>query len=187
MNTITTTIVNDIAHHHAQAITKAGETVAHAQQVGKLLQQVKDTLQHGAWLPWLAENVAFSPRQAQRYLQVAAGRPLPIRAPANTTPVSHSVPVATFAPQTDSSYIYATGEGEIFLVEPSSEHPGFFFVSCMSAHDAAHTYTRRPVHADWVSTILKDFGLDDPDTAAWRTTASAGVVDALGTFEVAAA
>lgn len=184
MTDITVNIVTDIAHHHAQALTKAGEAVAHAQQVGKLLQQVKDTLGHGQWLPWLAENVSFSPRQAQRYLQVAAGRPLPIRAKAKATAsASHLESRPSFVPESTSCYIYSTGAGQTFVVEPSVDHRGFFFVSRLDACTAERNYTRRPVRSDWVQFVLKDFGLQDPVAAAWRASNSAGVLEALGTFE----
>lgn len=198
MTDITNTITADIAHHHAQALAKAGEAVAHAQQVGKLLQQVKDTLAHGQWLPWLAENVTFSPRQAQRYLQVAAGRPLPIRVTANTTRVSHSeadaprnlpgdAGPAAFVPEVGNCYACLQPDGTLYAVEPSSKWPGFFFVTRLYQDGETYDCTRRPVHADFVTENLAYYGLTDPASAAWKVKPSVGVVEALGTFEEVAA
>lgn len=197
MTTITATITADIAHHHAQALVKAGEAVAHAQQVGKLLQQVKDTLAHGQWLTWLAENVSFSPRQAQRYLQVAAGRPLPIRA-ANTTRVSHSEADAPrnvpgdpepfgFVPEAGHCYASLQPDGTLYLVEPSSKWPGFFFVTRLYQDGETYDCTRRPVRADFVGENLSYYGLADATAVAWKVKASTGVLEAMGTFEEVAA
>jgi hypothetical protein len=65
------TLTADIRHHHTEAQRCAGEAVEHARQAGELLLQVKAGLEHGAWLPWLREQVEVSPRQAQRYMRVA--------------------------------------------------------------------------------------------------------------------
>ncbi|WP_399696576.1 DUF3102 domain-containing protein [Xenophilus sp.] len=58
---------------------KADEAINYAMQAGKLLLEAKGALPHGDWLPWLEANVWVSPRQAQRYMQIAQGRPLPAR------------------------------------------------------------------------------------------------------------
>ncbi|HPA20391.1 MAG TPA: DUF3102 domain-containing protein [Verrucomicrobiae bacterium] len=47
----------------------------HACEVGRLLSEAKTRVAHGAWEPWLAENVpALSPRTARRWMS-AAKRP----------------------------------------------------------------------------------------------------------------
>jgi len=56
---------------HASALTSARTTLEHARQVGTLLVEAKAAVGHGKWLPWLSENVAFSVRSAQQYMDIA--------------------------------------------------------------------------------------------------------------------
>lgn len=43
----------------------------HALRCGDLLIKAKATVQHGHWLPWLRQNIAFSERTAQGYMRIA--------------------------------------------------------------------------------------------------------------------
>lgn len=61
----------EINDSHAQAILHAGEAMNHALRCGDLLIKAKATVQHGHWLPWLRENIAFSERTAQGYMRIA--------------------------------------------------------------------------------------------------------------------
>ncbi|OUM01653.1 DUF3102 domain-containing protein [Variovorax sp. JS1663] len=198
-------IASDINRHHELACLRADEAINHAAEAGKLLLEVKAALKHGEWLPWLEENIFVSARQVQRYMQVAQGRPLPLRAlvtkpkpQANAKPVSHLVvdaprlfpggpPVAEFVPEAGQCYAVILPDTTVFAVEPSLKHPGYFFVSKMDATTDVVDYTRRPVAAAWVEVNLQYFGLENPASAAWRTKPSAGVVEALGTFPECAA
>lgn len=69
----------DIDRHHELARASAVTAVNHAEQAGKLLIEVKASMTHGEWLPWLQANVTVSPRQAQRYIAVAQGKTPTIR------------------------------------------------------------------------------------------------------------
>ena len=40
-------------------------------QIGTRLQEVKEMLGHGNWLPWCKENLGYSDRQAQRYIEIS--------------------------------------------------------------------------------------------------------------------
>ncbi len=62
------TEINDT---HAQAMLHAGAAMNHALRCGDLLIKAKGTVQHGHWLPWLRENIAFSERTAQGYMRIA--------------------------------------------------------------------------------------------------------------------
>lgn len=66
-----------IERHHQLAQQHASTAVEHAKVAGRLLLEVKATLQHGEWLGWLTTHLTVSPRQAQRYLRAAQGKPLP--------------------------------------------------------------------------------------------------------------
>lgn len=59
--------------HHAYEATQSA-AIAHAIAAGDALLAAKRALRHGAWLPWLAEHVAFNERTARRYMKIAANR-----------------------------------------------------------------------------------------------------------------
>ena len=203
-------IAADINRHHELACLRADEAVDHAKQAGLLLLEVKSALKHGDWLPWLEENIFVSARQVQRYMQVAQGRPLPVRMlastplestaseEANATPVSYlevdaprlfpgEPDAVEFVPEAGFVYTVVLPDTTVFAVEPSLKHPGYFFVSKMDAATDMVDYTRRPVGAAWVEGNLRYYGLDQPSAAAWRTRPSTGVLEALDTFPGCAA
>lgn len=64
---------------HALALHHADAALEHARRIGQLLIEAKAALAHGEFTPWVAANIAFSMRQAQRYMAAAQGRPLPVR------------------------------------------------------------------------------------------------------------
>jgi hypothetical protein len=66
----------EINRLHSEICAAARTTLEKAIRVGELLNQVKESLVHGAWLPWLKENVAFDVRTAQRYMRVFEHRSL---------------------------------------------------------------------------------------------------------------
>lgn len=68
-----------INSEHTLAMQHAESAIEHARRVGQLLIEAKNALQHGEFQPWLASHVAFSTRQAQRYMSAAMGKPLPVR------------------------------------------------------------------------------------------------------------
>jgi hypothetical protein len=74
------TVASQINQHHKLACTLAGQAVSHAIEAGKLLLSVKESLPHGGFGDWVANNLDVSARQAQRYMGAAQGKPLPIRA-----------------------------------------------------------------------------------------------------------
>ena len=42
--------------------------------IGRCLNEAKDMLPHGEWLPWLAEKVGYSEKTAQNYLALQTNR-----------------------------------------------------------------------------------------------------------------
>lgn len=56
---------------HAKAEATFHEGLLHARHAGTLLLEAKSRLSHGDWLSWLKTNCKFSPRTAQRYMQLA--------------------------------------------------------------------------------------------------------------------
>lgn len=88
LSIIDSSIVAEINKEHALAQQASKTAVEHGSRVGALLLQVKESLPHGAFCSWLAQNVAVSDRQAQRYMRHAKGLPL-LRTIAKTDTVSY--------------------------------------------------------------------------------------------------
>lgn len=55
------------------------DAVEYAKQAGALLLEARKGLKHGQFLRWVREKLTVSERQAQRYMAVAKGKPIPIR------------------------------------------------------------------------------------------------------------
>ena len=92
-----TTWAADINAAHIEAMRHADSAMEHAKRAGALLLKVKQKLTHGLFGEWLDKNSAVSARQAQRYMQAAQGKPLPVRtiaAPVKYDTVSHLPAVA---------------------------------------------------------------------------------------------
>lgn len=194
MTDIATTAAAEINRLHELAGQHAAQAVEHAKRAGALLLQVKAQLPHGEFLPWVRANVNVTPRQAQRYIAAAQGKQPAPKLKSDT--MSHlevdaprlfpgDPPVPEFLPATHCCYLAGTEDGPIYLVEPSSRHPGYLYVSRLNT-DGTCDYTRRPVGPAWVEMTLQHFGLEDPDAAAWRMKPSAGVSEAMGTFHAEA-
>lgn len=75
-----TAIAAQINEQHALAQQHAETAIEHARRAGLLLLEAKAQLEHGNWLSWLEANTQVSARSAQRYMRVAQGKPMPIRA-----------------------------------------------------------------------------------------------------------
>lgn len=71
--------VDQINLEYRLAQNKAGEAVQHAVNCGLMLLQVKASLAHGQWLPWLEaqrENgaIEFTDQTASKYMRIASNR-----------------------------------------------------------------------------------------------------------------
>ena len=90
MSQLTITLAQKINVAHRHAISHADKAIEYARQAGELLLSVKNDLPHGDFIPWVECNVDVTPRQAQRYMAAAQGRPTPVRKlTSKTTQVSH--------------------------------------------------------------------------------------------------
>lgn len=72
----TANLVGRINAAHRKAELSARDAIQHALEAGGLLRQVKNSLQHGQWLPWLGENFKGSNKTAERYLRLHDHRDL---------------------------------------------------------------------------------------------------------------
>lgn len=76
-NVIQFPTVEQINLEHRLANSKASEAVQHATNCGLMLLQIKASLNHGEWLPWLngeieSGRLKVKIRQAQSYMQLAS-------------------------------------------------------------------------------------------------------------------
>lgn len=56
---------------HQSAIGAVMDALKHAKVAGDLLLEAKSQVQHGEWLPWIADNLSFTDRTAQAYMRIA--------------------------------------------------------------------------------------------------------------------
>lgn len=148
-------LASDINHHHQLACLRADEAVSHAVQAGKLLLNVKATLPHGEFGDWLQSNIQVTPRQAQRYMAAAQGKPVPVRALAsNTTPVSHLAVNEGEAIHIDR---VLCNWQDLVMIFPHADAPGFFhyaFITGKVGDDGSCSYTKRGVNAKTIAAMV---------------------------------
>jgi hypothetical protein len=89
LSIIDASIIAEINNEIALAESHADTAITHASRAGALLITVKESLNHGEWLPWCAENLSVSARQAQNYIRSAKGLPMPIRKLSNAKHVAY--------------------------------------------------------------------------------------------------
>jgi hypothetical protein len=65
------TLAAKINREHEQAEAAVAAGTAHAIKAGNLLLKAKAKVGHGAWAKWRRENLSFSARTAQVYMQLA--------------------------------------------------------------------------------------------------------------------
>lgn len=68
------TLAAQINAAHDMASRSAQAAITHAIAVGEGLIEAKALVDHGQWLPWLAENCDFSEDTAQTYMKLARNR-----------------------------------------------------------------------------------------------------------------
>jgi len=75
----TQTIIDQINNHHTNAMKQANDAVESAKAAVELLFQAKANLPQGTWIGWLTAHLSGPDRQAQRYMAVTEGQPVPPR------------------------------------------------------------------------------------------------------------
>ncbi|MET3135666.1 hypothetical protein AAKU61_000004 [Undibacterium sp. GrIS 1.2] len=192
LNEIRLTIASEINAHHQAATSKANEAINHAKDAGDLLLEVKKALPHGQFSQWMDENIQVSTRQAQRYMAVAQGKPVPIRELATKndtvsylTPPSMldgDTPAPSFIPLKGHWYWCASNGGAMDFVIEQSTSEGYFFVSRIDDDGDTYSITRRPIRYDAIELMLQLWGLKEPSKASWHVRPSKGVRVAMETL-----
>jgi hypothetical protein len=59
---------------HQLACSTAWQSIEHVIRCGEVLAEAKAEIPHGQWLAYIADNLSFGPRQAQKYIRLAAHR-----------------------------------------------------------------------------------------------------------------
>lgn len=66
--------VAEITRLHNELGQLIVKSLQNAMRIGELLVEQKARLRHGEWTPWVKENLPFSPRHSQKYMQIYAHR-----------------------------------------------------------------------------------------------------------------
>jgi len=134
----------------------ASKAVNHAVTIGNLLIEVKSRLPHGAYTPWIEENLEVSARQARRYVDAALGKPITPRQIKSDT-----VAVLDFLPEPGHrlhARLYENPNDELdssyVSVQESSRHLGYYNYLYVDGYTAV--YSRRPTSPDGFSLFLTD-------------------------------
>lgn len=120
---------------HLRCEEAARTTLEHAMRAGEALTAAKELVPHGGWRDWLRENVRFSQRTAQLYMNVS--REVPRLTGAKAQRVAHlglsevsrmlsAGPVASIPqPEPGQMTVSATNFGHMEIL-PCLEHPEGF-------------------------------------------------------------
>lgn len=212
MHDISQATSTEINRLHELATKTASDAIEYAKQAGVLLLKVKDELPYGVFGKWLDQYLSVSARQAQRYMAIAQGKPIPVRelaAKYETLPqlsrndtVSHlsnylspqeidSLVDGTWTPnwKPEAGYWYITAtELGAYWVVPDLKRPDLFHVSRLysdGTEDDGGLFdgTRWAESADLVEIRLKGFQLAEPDKAIWKMHKGAGLSEPFGAPE----
>jgi hypothetical protein len=179
----------EINRLHGLAQVSASDAVEYAKQAGLLLVEVKNKLKHGQFLSWINDNLSVSVRQAQRYMDVANGKPVAIRSLAGKyDTMSHLEKLfgkSLFIPESGHKYetVVWTSETDALwvLIDPFKPlEDNNFLIRCYTLKEDGFDksivldQTMRPIPALLVYTFLQSFGLEEPQLAHWNKSPSEG-------------
>ena len=211
MHKLTQATSSEINRLHQLATKSASDAIEYAKQAGELLLQVKAQLPYGAFGGWIEQNLSVSARQAQRYMAVAQGKPIPVRELAARNDTMSQVSGSDMMSQLsdvlspdevdsviDGSWMprwkpeaghwhSAFTESGAYWVVPDLKQPHLFHVSLLySDHTNEEGFfcgTRWAEAADLVELRLKQYGMADPISATWKVSKRAGLSEPFGAPE----
>jgi hypothetical protein len=70
MKSVSTTVEGRIIDLHNGIVSALRRSVEDAIEIGQLLEQKKEELPHGEFLPWIEKELPFSERSARNYMQL---------------------------------------------------------------------------------------------------------------------
>ena len=154
--------IQEINRLHSLAFETATNAMEYAKQAGLLLMEVKRELKHGEFLSWVDKNLNVSARQAQRYMDVAKGKVIPIRElTSKYDTMSHlDKPIRSDGEWKDGIWLPEVGGSYIF-----EDDTGTYFVDSNTGMRQFHVCK----HYNGVKLSTKD--------AYWRYTIYAEITD----------
>ena len=66
--------IKQIVDLHELATLSAKKSIEYAIEIGQLLTEQKESLNHGEWIPWVEENLPFGETQARNYMRIHRNR-----------------------------------------------------------------------------------------------------------------
>ena len=171
-------LAGEINRAHKAAREAAQTSLERAIEAGERLIEAKALVAHGQWLPWLKELCDLSERSAQAYMRLARHKDVVNTKSAAVADLTMRAAVAEITepkwPDKLSEIFKAVrhlpfighikvglredeaGWDEVWIA-PSYQHNGFCYVTHIwtaRTGDATMVGTKRPVRADFVSTLI---------------------------------
>lgn len=193
--------VNEINNLHQLAINSANEAIGYANQLGRLLIDIKIQVPHGSFTKWIEENLTISPRQAQRYMQSASGKDLKISDLSNKNDKMSQLSSDDYLDRITKNPVWIPLPGywfkcihqnALYVIAPDRRHPEDFHITKFQLLEGStfddleidwdqelHS-TKQPVMATKVQGMLHIFGLDYPETKDWMELKRKGIDKPVG-------
>lgn len=141
-------LVAEIVRAHAECRRATMDAIRHAVAAGHPLNEARQLVPHGKWVPWLRANVpGVSVRTAQRYMAAAK------RAGKNDT-VSF-FRLRDLARPTRERF-GLLGNGRALILTPSA-HAGFTFVTLVNIHSGDAEGLLKPMRDDAIPRAMESF------------------------------
>jgi len=180
--------VQKINSLHEMASLSANEAIGYANELGRLLTDIKIQLPHGDFTKWIEENLTISPRQAQRYMAVASGKSLNIsKLEDKNDIVSVLTDEELMKKYEKPNWIPTVGywhfgefNNSVFWVVPYKNDENFFFITQFTSADDSDKSidgecesvfhgSKEPTHYLSIDISLHFYGMDYPEKIKWET------------------
>lgn len=74
LSIVTETAIEELNRLHEEIQTNLRKTVEQAIRAGEILTTVRNSVEHGKFLPWIEANCSFSDKTAEKYMKLTAHR-----------------------------------------------------------------------------------------------------------------
>jgi hypothetical protein len=191
--------VNEINNLHQLAINSANEAIDYANQLGKLLTDIKIQLPHGSFTKWIEENLTVSPRQAQRYMAVASGKDLNVSKLGYKNDTLSVLTDEELMQKYDKpNWVPSIGcwhfcefNNSAFWVVPYINDENFFFITQFTSADESQKPidsecesffygSKEPTHYLSIDVSLHFYGIDCLEKIKWKSYKRAGLIRPFG-------
>lgn len=158
MNQLQSNTVNEIVSLHKEIEVHFRQSLTKAIRIGELLTEQKQSIPHGQFTFWIADNLPFTDRTARNYMKVYRQRD--VLKTENVSVLSEGYKLLT-DPKTAKSLLDESRA--YFFVEPS-EHEKFFYVTVIVFGDGGYVEgTKKPISEDALELSLELLKKNVPD------------------------